>query len=142
MADEQLIQYILDRLSAHADPDDIAYALCQEHNLTWDEAKQLIANTQQEHGKTIQRRRAPLMVVLALGTFVLGSGLVIYSAFELSAIIKASAFRGVQGSFELLAYMGQAGQNLLIFGLLGGVMVTGSLIGMKQIWSGILFGEE
>ena len=70
MPDPEITNYILERLSAHADPDDITFALCEKHGLNWDEAYSMVFYVQTQKADEVTKRQFPILIATALFTFI------------------------------------------------------------------------
>ena len=140
MAEDELHALIIDRLAAAFNPDDIVMEICDRYGLTWPEAESMVNQIQTEHESTVTRRQFPLLAILAVGLFLVGVALIVYSTYSLAGIIDYY-------SQVNLSYTAMPGIVVFIFeyasgtlGMLGLGMaiVLGSLMGMRRVWSAIL----
>jgi hypothetical protein len=140
MDDADITAYFIEHLSESDNPDDLVMDICEKTGRKWDEIESLLEQVRAEHEHEITRRQSPLLALIALVTFVTGTGVAIYSAYLLVLVLQE--YSGAAGSpltlldsFQVLfstAYYTCAG---LILGL---GMVLGSLFGMKKVWMAIL----
>lgn len=140
MSDEELHALIIDRLAAAVNPDDIVMEICDRYGLNWLEGESMVSQIQTEHESTVTRRQFPLLAILAVGLFLVGVALIVYSTYSLAGIIDYD-------SQVNLSYTDMLGVVLFIFeyasgtlGMLGLGMaiVLGSLMGMRRVWAAIL----
>lgn len=143
MIDSKISKYILDRLSAHATLDQITYSLCEKYGLRWDDAYSMVFYVKTEHAQDIAKRQFPMMLGLALFTFVGGVGAIAWAIFELNIyaniLIAERALTGLSANIMLTLVQTAPGY----FGIIGMglAMIVGSVIGMRQEWGKLLFGE-
>ncbi|MFZ5923296.1 MAG: hypothetical protein ACOYY3_19795 [Chloroflexota bacterium] len=143
MVDPKIAKYILDRLSAHATPDQITYSLCEKYGLRWDEAYSMVFYVKTEQAQEITKRQFPMMLGAALFTFIGGVGAIAWSIVELnnyaSLLLAEGALTGMSANILMLLIETVPGY----FGLIGMglAMIVGSIIGMRHEWSKLLFGE-
>ncbi len=143
MIDPKISKYILDRLSAHATLDQITYALCEKYGLLWDDAYSMVFYVKTEHAQDIAKRQFPMMMGLALFTFAGGVGAIAWAIVELNIYAGLLISEGALTSLSanILVTLIQTAPGY--FGIIGMglAMIVGSVIGMRQEWSRLLFGE-
>ncbi len=140
MAQQEQIQYIVDKLSKGNKPSDIVYALCEKHGISWADAETLVKTVSTTHGSHIARKQMPLMFGIALITFLGGLALCGYSLNSLITILQAPGdeilrllFISIQTNFLLSPI------STLVYGI---AMILGSLLGMRDTWTAILSGGK
>jgi hypothetical protein len=85
METSRLSQYIIDRLSAAANRDDIIRYVCQRGRLDWTQAQALVADVEETHRREIDRRRLPINLTSSrmVGLFgILATAYAVLSIFE------------------------------------------------------------
>lgn len=140
---EQAERQILARLKNGDERNDIILALCEAHDLDWKEAEELVDSVHTENADGITLHQSPLLVLLALGIFLGGVGLIVYSLIQAISMYETARSTGN----ELPGIWGVAGQFLYFLiitstdylGMLivGAGMIVGSLRGMQDIWSAL-----
>jgi hypothetical protein len=140
---EQVERQILARLKNGDERNDIILALCEAHNLGWKEAEELVDSVHAENAEGITLYQSPLLVLLALGIFLGGAGLIAYSLFHAVSVYEAIRSAGNETP-GIGGIVGQFMYFLVItsteyFGMLilGAGMIVGSLRGMQDIWSAL-----
>ncbi len=143
--DPEIKRVVLEELNNARDPNDIILEACEKYGLAWPEAEALVRQVQEENRDTITLRHAPLLTALALASFF-GGMVVLAIGFYPIVVVAATILRN--GNFESLLHSGELFYALSVMvhtGLtpfaaipLGGAMVLGSLIGMRDVWSAIL----
>ncbi len=140
----ELHHYIIERLSQAVDPDDLILELCDRHNLTWPEAEAMVARIRLEHQDLISRKQSPLLVALALALFLSGWVILWFEMNVIRLLVEAyiQARKQPPAILDLLS----AAPNslfLLVEGTpLAVAMILGSLLGMRKVWSSILFPKS
>jgi hypothetical protein len=142
-SDQALARGIARRLAETANRQKVIEEVCIDHNLMWEDARRLVDEALETHYLEITRQQSPLLTLLALISFSSGVSL---TAWHLLGILSFSAavfdprapellkiFRLYSGVFQTLTNLPQA-ITLFITGL---AMITGSTLGMKDIWRGI-----
>ena len=79
MNDDELAKLIIKELSRHHDRNEIISKVCDQSALTWGEAERLIANVEAQNKRKIAARQSPFLVLLSIGTLILGIWLLAYN---------------------------------------------------------------
>jgi hypothetical protein len=136
----KLHNFIVERLMASDNIDDIVLEICQDGKISWNEAEALVRQVEEEQRTKIERGQSPILVIWALGTFVVGIALVMYSSYtaaELSHMaLKQRDLDFIGTMLEII----RAAPYLFWTGIFGAAMITGSLVGMRKVWSAWLNG--
>jgi hypothetical protein len=85
MSEQQLTQYIVDRLSAAANRDDIIRCVCQRGNMDWTRAGALVEEVEEAHALEIEQRHLPINLTSGFMVALFGSlatGYSVLSIFE------------------------------------------------------------
>ncbi|CAG1015294.1 hypothetical protein ANAEL_05224 [Anaerolineales bacterium] len=135
-----LSQKILADLADARNMDDIVREVCEKADMDWKRAETLVNRLAAENEDKITISQSPVLVMLALFTFISGVTLVIFAISQLYQVYSASTETFL---FEML-FLGMNGQVLFWSLLLGVAMILGSLKGMTRIWAAILerFGRD
>jgi hypothetical protein len=80
---QSLSKYVVDRLSAAANRDDIIRYVCQHGNLDWTQAKAYVADVEESHAREIDRRRFPINITSSFMVGLFGALVTIYAAFSI-----------------------------------------------------------
>jgi hypothetical protein len=83
MDEQQLSQYVVDRLSAAANRDDIIRYVCQRGRLEWTQAKAFVADVEEIHAREIDRRHLPINLTSSLMAGLFGALLTVYAVFSI-----------------------------------------------------------
>ena len=162
MHDDELATLIVHRLSKADRPDDIIQEVCQKTGYSWSEAEELVRHIQEKNEGKITKEQLPLLIGVALFTFA--AGLVLTGYGVVSIVTFATANKGDLGPRDITSYIMPVIEKSadpisalrpaifpyfnLILGfilspvsalLFGFAMILGSLIGMREVWSNILF---
>lgn len=130
---------IFERLTNGESHDDIILDLCETENMTWPEAEALLERVGAEKKHHIVLAQSPLLVLIALATFIGGVGLVVYSAFNISSAFLSyqDTNSGSVGALGMVLHLFTYGEYLWFLALLGLGMIIGSLKGMQDVWSAV-----
>ncbi len=156
---DELIATIIKHLAEGDDPDDIILNICQKRGYSWAQAEKLLQRIQEEQVAVIATRQFPIMYLITIFILVGGVallGLGIYSIIEsillhegafpqdlrtylLTGLDKANfPFSALQPAFYpyakwILGWI-VSPYTMILFGI---VMITGSLLGMRDVWAEI-----
>ncbi len=120
---EEFTTFIIKELGKHHDRKEIIRRLCEQSQLNWNEAEQLIALVEAQHKRTIAVRQTPLLLFLSIGTLVIGLGLLAFNMQVLLAFFQKDLLAQVLSV--------QSGYYRLI-GLITGLAMT--IGGMAGLW--------
>ncbi len=137
----EIQNYIIEQLSHAVDPDDLILELCERQNLTWQEAEALVTRVRTENQDLISRKQSPLLVALALGLFI-GGLVILWFEMNVIRLLVETYLRASKQPPAILDLLDAVPNSLFI--LLEGTplaiaMLLGSLLGMRKVWSSILF---
>ena len=88
MNKEELIELVIRELGKHHERRDIVARICEQSTLGWGEAEQLVAEVESQHKRKIAARQGPFLVLVSIGTLVIGLGLLIYNIELIAAIFN------------------------------------------------------
>ncbi|MBI5842345.1 MAG: hypothetical protein HZB19_19840 [Chloroflexi bacterium] len=127
---EELTSQIIERLTNSESVDDIIMDVCNEEGLDWGQAEMLVKRIHAENKNKIVLAQSPLLVLLALGVFLTGVGLIVYDLYQiyLDYVYFSKAF---------VVYLTLNGEAIVGTFFLGLVMIIGSLKGMQAVWEAI-----
>jgi hypothetical protein len=131
---QELTEKVLADLTSARNRDDIVSEVCEKMNLDWKRGEALVNRLAAENEDKITVSQSPLLVLLALFTFVSGVTLVLYAFYQLYLVYSADTQTFL---FQML-FLGMNGQSVFWSLLLGGAMILGSLKGMESVWAAIL----
>ncbi len=163
MDETRLTAHVIERLSATEDRDDLILDVCERAGWTWPRAAEFVDRIEAENRHLVARRQFPLLFVLALILFLGGAGMIVYGVYGFYL-----AFTGRGGApADLTTYFMpviETGSDpieamrpaispyvqFLLYSLFGPIpalfvgasMALGSLLGMKKVWSAVLFKEQ
>ena len=126
---EELTTLIIQELGKHHDRKEITRKICEQSQLNWKEAEQLIALVEAQHKRAIAGRQTPLLLFLSIGTLLLGIGLLAFNMQILAAFFQKDVLGQVL-SLQSSYYR--------IIGLLTGLgMTAGGLVGLWRAFGAI-----
>jgi non-canonical (house-cleaning) NTP pyrophosphatase len=128
-----LSQKVLEDLTSARNMDDVVREVCERTGLDWKQAEALINRLSAENSDRITVSQSPVLVLLALFTFISGVVLIVVAVSQLYQVYSASTETFL---FEML-FLGMNGQVLFWSFLLGVTMILGSLKGMQNVWAAI-----
>jgi hypothetical protein len=79
----ELTRYIVVRLSAAANRNDIIRYVCERGRMAWPEAEAMVAEVEETHSREILRRHIPVNLTSAFMLFLFGSLLTTYSVLSI-----------------------------------------------------------
>ncbi len=142
-SNQALTREIARRLAETANRQKVIEEVCIDRNLVWEDACRLVDEALETHYLEITRQQSPVLILLALISFSSGVALTSWHLLGILSFFAAvfdprapellSIFRLYSGVFQTLTNLPQA-ITLFITGL---AMITGSTLGMKDVWQGI-----
>ncbi|MFZ5822649.1 MAG: hypothetical protein ACOYYU_08115 [Chloroflexota bacterium] len=139
MPTEDLTDWIVELLADGHSTDDIILTLCERNDLSWSEAQAMVETIQAENRAAITRKQSPLLVMLALSTFLGGSGILAYLTFLFYALLSEYNGASPPSLPPLGYYLLRYGDILASLGPLAIAMLMGSMLGMRSVWEAFLF---
>ena len=139
--DAELEREIVRKLKSGEDKDDLILLVCERAGINWNEAEALVNDIESTHQHSITLAQSPLLVGLALGTFLSGVVLMGYAGYEAYSVLRSLAqadptdLGTITGSATYLYFYGAEMGGLLLLGI---AMIVGSLKGMRSVWEAIL----
>ena len=128
MNNEDLSNMIIKDLGRHHDRQEIVRKICEQTNLSWGEAENLIAEVEAQNRRKIATRQGPLLMFLSIGSLLLGIGLLAYNMEVLIAIFNADLMQQVlslqSGYYRLASLL--TGLGMTVGGLYGVWTTMGS----------------
>jgi hypothetical protein len=100
---DPLTQYIVDRLSAAANRDDIVRYVCQRAKLSWPEGEALVAGVEDRFARKIERRHLPVNLTSAFMVCLFGG---LLTAYALLSIFEPLLGRILPNPFYVLTDLG------------------------------------
>jgi hypothetical protein len=142
---------IVDHLSRGRSEKDLILALCEKHDIRWEEAGDLVEQVKEQHADQIALRLMPIKSILAVFIGVGGSALFLVMLLllidQLILVHQIVSFEGLDARELIL--LGSAGPDLISFFLQqttntipvtvvlmiqGLAMLFGSIIGLREAW--------
>ena len=127
---QEVTKKILHDLTDDRDMDDIVMEVCEKTGLGWEEVEKYVNRLSIEDKSEITLAQSPLLVLLALGTFLAGVVVILYGLYQAYLIYSAN-------SQAFVLYLVTNGGGLFWNFILGTAMITGSLKGMEEVWEAI-----
>jgi hypothetical protein len=121
---QDISKYILDRLSAADDRDDLIRDVCLREGIRWPEAEALVNQVAADDEKTILRRQSPINLTNALMFALAGMLLTAISAYALFWPAVESGNFSLFLAFYLIRY----GYQMALLLLVGLTLAIGGMI--------------
>lgn len=121
MNEEELTGMIIKELGKHHDRQEIVGKICEQSSLSWSEAEQLIDEVELQNRRKIAVRQGPLLMLLSIGSLILGIALLAYNMETLVAIFNADLMQQIlslQSGYYRLAEL-ITGAGMIIGGFYG-----------------------
>jgi hypothetical protein len=137
----QLEREIVKKLKGGEDRDDLILLVCERAGMGWNEAEALVDDIVSTHQHSITLAQSPLLVGLALMTFLGGLSIMTYAGYEIFSVLRSLAQANptdlgtITGSTTYIYFFGAEMGGLLLIGM---AMIAGSLKGMGSVWEAIL----
>lgn len=128
MNDEELTNKIIKELGKHHDRQEIVRKICEQSSLSWSEAERLVEEVESQNRRKIAVRQGPLLMLLSIGSLILGIGLLAYNMEILVAIFHADLMQQIlslQSGYYRLAGL-VTGVGMIIGGFYGVWTTMGS----------------
>lgn len=125
--DEATRTYIITELGKQRDRRDVILELCNQHDLDWKEADELVRSVEISDGQKIAKRQSPLLIVLGSGVLLIGLALTVFGVTYFWNWLNLDSVEKLVEARELYT-MGAT----LVTGL---AMSTGGVIGLRKILS-------
>ena len=77
-------QYVIHELGRHTPRNDIVMRLCEQLKCSWPDAEKFIRHVEQNNRKAIVARQTPLLILIGLGTVIVGLATAGYGLYELA----------------------------------------------------------
>ena len=77
-------QYVIHELGRQTPRNDIILRLCEQLKCSWPDAEKFIRNVEQNNRKAIAARQSPLLILIGLGTVLVGLATAGYGLYELT----------------------------------------------------------
>jgi hypothetical protein len=138
---DQLELEIIKQLKSGEDKDDLILLVCERAGMNWSEAEALVDDIESTHQHSITLAQSPLLVGLALMTFLGGAAMIAYASYDLVGVLQSLAqaeptdLGTITGSVSYIYFYGAQVGGLLLIGI---AMIVGSLKGMRSVWEAIL----
>lgn len=159
MQDDEIKHYILESLGKSRSRDEILIGICENSDLTWQEADAIVVSIMLQNEAAINRRQFTLFFIIAFIFFITGIFLAGYGIYGISLFFTPQGgmpndlttyfmpviemgldpfqafLAAVPAYFTLLSYFLFSPISATFFGI---AMIIGSLLGMRKNWSAIL----
>lgn len=144
---DDLEKSILQQLEDANNRNDIILNVSELEGMDWKEAERLVDSVQAKHAHDITLIQSPLLVSLALVTFLAGASLLAYVIYNAITIFESLYWARSQmpneGPFgwkvahDFLIVMMTVSEEYFALLVLGVAMVAGSLRGMQDVWEAV-----
>ena len=136
--DKRLIEErILERLTNADDSNDIIMELCEQRDMNWPEAQAMVEGVEKQKKVQIVLAQSPVLVLIALGTFIGGVVLIGVSVYDIAIVYNTYTSAKSPASVGFLFYLFAYGGFFWEIALIGIAMTVGSLRGMQDVWQAI-----
>lgn len=138
--EDELREFVVKELANHRRISDITQSICERSGMYWTEAEALVREMAVLEEKAIQKRRSPALTALALVTFVGGVALLFVTFWGISNVVNF--YRSTQpellSTINILLLIANEAPSMIFMSALGLAMISGSLLGMRSVWSNLL----
>ncbi|MBI4670992.1 MAG: hypothetical protein HY741_04915 [Chloroflexi bacterium] len=132
-SEEELTQFVIDKLAAVPDREQLVFDVCRLTGWQWDRADLFIKAVEQTHFRRIKLQQSPWLVVIALGTLLIGLLVAGVSAFNLWLVYRKNPFAD-WATLERVPY----DVNMFFAGI---VMVVSALVGLWVLAGQVIRGR-
>ena len=122
--------YILNQLKRNRNTDDIILHVCEKTGVSWQSVHEYVTTLSKEHSDDIVLGQSPLLVGLALATFLAGTGMVLVVAYGLYGVYE-------NNPQDVPYFLKEELRRNIRFTIAGVLMIVGSLKGMQKVWESI-----
>lgn len=132
---------VIKQLKGGEDKDDLILFVCERAGMNWNEAEEFVDDIEATHRHSITLSQSPLLVGLALTTFLGGVAIITYAASDLFGTLQSLAqadprdLGTITGSATYIYFFGAQVGGLILIGI---AMIAGSMKGMRSVWEAIL----
>lgn len=81
--EEEAVEFVIYALGRHHHHDDIIRSLCEQAGWPWKQARHFVQRVEVEHQDRIVARQSPVVIMLGVGSIVVGAVIAIYTAIVL-----------------------------------------------------------
>ena len=128
MNQDELTNLIIKELGKNHDRQEIVRKVCEASTLNWGEAEKLLQQVESQNKRKIAAKRGPFLIVVSIGTLLLGVALLIYNMEVFIAIFNRDLLGQVlslqSGYYRLLSLV--TGLGMTVGGLYGVWTTLGS----------------
>ena len=118
---EELTTFIIKELSKQNSRKDIVRRVCEQGDLHWKQAEQLVILIEAKHRRSFTVQQAPTLLFLSIGILLLGIGLLAFNLQILLAFFQEDVLAQIlslqSGSYRILGLL--TGVGMTIGGLIG-----------------------
>ncbi len=122
--------YILNHLKRNRSIDDIVLHVCEQSGASWQSVHEYVIAISEENSNDIVLGQSPVLVGLALATFLIGTGIILVDAFRLYSV-------NANNPQDLPYFVKEEITQILRHTIVGILMIAGSLKGMQKVWEAI-----
>lgn len=122
--------YILNQLKRNRNTDDIVLHVCEKTGASWQSVHEYVTTLHEEHGDDIVLGQSPVLIGLALSTFLIGTGIILVDAYRLYSV-------NANNPQDLPYFVKEEITQILRHIIVGILMIVGSLKGMQKVWEAI-----
>jgi hypothetical protein len=129
----KVAEKVLEELTSARNMDNIVAEVCEATDLDWEQAESFVNHLAAKNEDSIILSQSPVLVLLALFTFVSGVFIVLYDLYQFYLVYSADSETFL---FQML-FWGMNSQGFFWSFLFGVAMILGSLKGMEDVWGAI-----
>jgi hypothetical protein len=130
--DDELTQYIIDRLGEGVGRSDVIHEVCERSSKSWPQAEAFVDQVSTADREQIAGRTFPLLALVSVVTVIAGGALIVLLVGD---FLQSTHLAGNSRSkFEVVAVVGWLAQNASVLPMagMGLAMVLGGLIGLVR----------
>ena len=118
---EELIQFVIAQLGRHHSRNDIVHRLCEQEGWPWRQAERFVRRVEIQHQDKIVARQSPVVILLGVGSLIVGAAIAIYTAVTLVGWISrpgvANPEQAESAAYYVVAFV--TGLGMVIGGIAG-----------------------
>ncbi len=132
MDDQELTEFVVGRMARSVGTNDIVRQVCEQSGRSWVEAEAFVRQVEIYRQSQIDRRRAPLWLLLSLATLVGGLGLGTLGVMGLGQTLQV--FEKAEGRLTLAVLPALVYQDWMLFSelLLGAALATSGVLSLAR----------
>jgi hypothetical protein len=122
--------YILNHLKRNRSINDIVLHVCEQSGASWQSVHEYVIAISEENSNDIVLGQSPVLVGLALATYLAGTGMILVVTYGLYGVYE-------NNPQDVPYFLKKELRHNIRFTIAGVLMIVGSLKGMQKVWESI-----